>query len=283
MRRARTTGATGSTAARSRSRALLFLDNRNRVGTIVHPVYGRWMAGRVALPGQWLDWCRSSWNTGSLPAASRRVVRVLRDGASMPAQREEVMKALLGFGLALVTPLAFAQADIEAGKAKVAQVCAACHGANGVSVSDTIPNLAGAARGLHRERSSRRSRTARARRRTATRRSRPWPRSPRSFAPPTSRTSRRSSLRSRAPARRPRSRRSLPNLAKTNVTFPDDYKQSFVKYHTINFPATRQVRHYYANKAAIDAAKANKPLPDRLVPLRRGVRRLEARRQQASR
>src|SRR4029453_17418050 len=33
-------------------------------------------------------------------------------------------------------------ADIEAGKAKVATVCAACHGANGVSVSDAIPNLA---------------------------------------------------------------------------------------------------------------------------------------------
>src|SRR5450432_3459752 len=34
-------------------------------------------------------------------------------------------------------------ADIEAGKAKAATVCAACHGANGVSVSDSIPNLAG--------------------------------------------------------------------------------------------------------------------------------------------
>ncbi len=53
----------------------------------------------------------------------------------------------------------------------------------------------------------------------------------------------------------------LPNLAKSNVTFPDDYKRSFVKYHTINFPATRQVRHYYANKAAVDAAKAGRPLP----------------------
>jgi cytochrome c553 len=38
-------------------------------------------------------------------------------------------------------PLAHA-ADIEAGKAKVTTVCAACHGANGVSVSDAIPNLA---------------------------------------------------------------------------------------------------------------------------------------------
>jgi hypothetical protein len=34
-------------------------------------------------------------------------------------------------------------ADIEAGKAKAAIVCAACHGALGASVSDTIPNLAG--------------------------------------------------------------------------------------------------------------------------------------------
>src|SRR6267378_3301732 len=46
-----------------------------------------------------------------------------------------------GIALALIAPLAQA-ADIEAGKAKVASVCAACHGAAGVSVSDTIPNLA---------------------------------------------------------------------------------------------------------------------------------------------
>src|SRR5213592_3247544 len=41
----------------------------------------------------------------------------------------------------MAAPLADA-ADLEAGRAKVATVCAACHGANGVSVSDTIPNLA---------------------------------------------------------------------------------------------------------------------------------------------
>ena len=52
------------------------------------------------------------------------------------------MKLLLRFLAVLsVVPMAHA-ADIEAGKAKVATVCAACHGANGVSVSDAIPNLA---------------------------------------------------------------------------------------------------------------------------------------------
>ena len=44
--------------------------------------------------------------------------------------------------MAAATPLSQA-ASIEAGKAKVAQVCAACHGPDGTSVSETIPNLAG--------------------------------------------------------------------------------------------------------------------------------------------
>ena len=34
-------------------------------------------------------------------------------------------------------------ADLEAGRQKAQAVCAACHGANGVSVGDAIPNLAG--------------------------------------------------------------------------------------------------------------------------------------------
>src|SRR5205814_10286336 len=52
------------------------------------------------------------------------------------------MKKILGLSVVLaVAPFAQA-ADIEAGKERATQVCAACHGANGVSVSDTIPNLA---------------------------------------------------------------------------------------------------------------------------------------------
>jgi hypothetical protein len=51
-------------------------------------------------------------------------------------------------------------------------------------------------------------------------------------------------------------------VAQTRVSFPEGYKETFAKYHTINFPATRQVRYYYANKAAVQAAKDGKPLPD---------------------
>ena len=54
----------------------------------------------------------------------------------------------------------------------------------------------------------------------------------------------------------------LPHVAKTNVTFPEGYKDTFTKYLTINFPATKQVRYYLANKVALEAARAGKPLPN---------------------
>src|SRR5438477_5684302 len=52
------------------------------------------------------------------------------------------MKQLFGLLVAVALAPVCGAADMEAGKAKAVQVCAACHGANGVSVSDTIPNLA---------------------------------------------------------------------------------------------------------------------------------------------
>jgi cytochrome c553 len=48
-----------------------------------------------------------------------------------------ITTALIG----LTLPLLSHSADIDAGKDK-AQVCTACHGGNGVSISDEIPNLA---------------------------------------------------------------------------------------------------------------------------------------------
>jgi cytochrome c553 len=51
------------------------------------------------------------------------------------------MRTLISVVAVLVIPVAATAADIEAGKAKVQTVCAACRGANGVSVSDSIPNL----------------------------------------------------------------------------------------------------------------------------------------------
>ena len=53
------------------------------------------------------------------------------------------MKKVLGLSLVLAGVQCGAQAaDIEARKRIAAGACAACHGANGVSVSETTPNLA---------------------------------------------------------------------------------------------------------------------------------------------
>lgn len=53
------------------------------------------------------------------------------------------MKKLLIASLIIVLPnLAFAAGDVAAGKAKSA-VCAACHGADGISAAPIYPNLKG--------------------------------------------------------------------------------------------------------------------------------------------
>lgn len=169
------------------------------------------------------------------------------------------MKKMIGLSVFLaVAP--FAQAvDIEAGKTRAATVCAACHGANGQSVSDTIPNLAAQRAGYieaqlkafkdgTRKAASATSPTAIMAAIAAQLSADDIANVAAYFAAQPGATGTKSAL--------------LPNVAKSRVTFPEGYKESFVKYHTISFPATKQVRYYYANKSAVAAAKAGKPLPD---------------------
>ncbi len=163
------------------------------------------------------------------------------------------MKKALGLSVVLaVAPLSQA-ADIDAGKAKVATVCAACHGANGVSVSDAIPNLAAQRAGyLEAQLKALKDGT----RKNPIMNAMAAQLSPDDIAnvaayfsaQPGPQAGAKSSL--------------LPNLAKTSVTFPEGYKETFKRYHTMNFPATRQVRYYYANNAALQAARDGKTLPD---------------------
>ena len=53
------------------------------------------------------------------------------------------MKKLSGLFIMLALAPAAHAADVEAGKARAETVCAACHGATGISVDDAIPHLAG--------------------------------------------------------------------------------------------------------------------------------------------
>jgi len=161
---------------------------------------------------------------------------------------------LIGIALA---PLAQA-ADIEAGKAKAATVCAACHGANGISTSESIPHLAAQRAGYL---------AAQLRALKDGTRKNPMMNAIASqlsaddianlaayfAAQPGAQANAKSAL--------------LPGMAATRMTFPANYRETFTRYHTINFPAAKQVRLFFANKAALQAARAGKPLPDGAVVL----------------
>jgi len=165
--------------------------------------------------------------------------------------------AVVAVSLAVVAGAADA-ADVEAGRAKVQAVCAACHGAAGISVSDTIPNLAGQRAGYIE---------AQLRALKDGTRKNPIMNAIASqlgademanvaayFATQTIATA---GVRSEF----------LPNLARTSVTFPSDFRATFTRYHVLNVPAARRVQYFYANPAALAAAREGKPLPDGSVLL----------------
>jgi cytochrome c553 len=147
-------------------------------------------------------------------------------------------------------------ADIEAGKARAASVCAACHGATGVSVSDAIPNLAGQRAGyIENQLKALKEGT------------RKHPIMNAIAAQLSAEDIADAAAYFASQPGAPAGARSdfLPNVAKSNVTFPERYKDTFTKYKMINFPATGQVRHFFANRTAVLAAKEGKPLPDGAV------------------
>src|SRR4029079_14140268 len=169
---------------------------------------------------------------------------------------KKTLVALLALAFAPVT----LAADIGAGKAKVEAVCAACHGAHRVSVSDTIPNRAGQ-RAAYIEAQLKAFKEGV--------RKAPVPTSPiatmaaiATQLSPAEMADVAAFFASLPGASGATKSAPLPNVAKTHVTFPEGYKDTFTKYLTINFPATKQVRYYFANKVAVEAAKAGKPLPN---------------------
>ena len=162
----------------------------------------------------------------------------------------------LGILMAAVGAISFVSyanaADVAMGKEK-SEACAACHGANGISVSEKYPNLAG-----QKEKYLGKQLTA--------------------FKAKTRKNTLMNAIAEQL------SDKDISNLAaffssqpggdgkakstlvaainKSRVTFPKDYKSTYTKYTTISFAKKKQVRHYYANDIAVKAAKAGKPLPD---------------------
>jgi cytochrome c553 len=144
-------------------------------------------------------------------------------------------------------------ADLDAGKSKAASVCAACHGVNGVSVADHIPNLAGQRLGyLSAELEalkdgSRKSEIMNVIAAQLNAADIANVAAHYASQPGFSGTTKSAFL---------------PNIAKTNVAFPANFKSGFTRYHTQNVPEVPQVKIYYANEVAVAAARAGKTLPN---------------------
>lgn len=144
--------------------------------------------------------------------------------------------------------------NLDAGRARATAVCAACHGANGVSVADAIPNLAGQKQ-AYLEAQLRALKSGA--RRNAVMNAIAAQLAPEDITnvaaffaslPGAGVASAKSEL--------------LPNLAKTSATLPEGYPNGFTMYQTVNRPDINQVRYLYANAVALKAAREGKPLPD---------------------
>jgi cytochrome c553 len=170
------------------------------------------------------------------------------------------MKAacIVAIGAALAIATAADAANIAAGKAKVEQVCSACHGLEGISVADTIPNLGGQRQTYIEAQLTNLKSGARQNsmmNNIASQLSRDDIANIAAYF---------SSLPGAGSAT---VSDFMPSITRTNVPFPANHKQTFVKYFAANFPDLKQVRHYYANPVALEAAKAGRKLPDGAILL----------------
>lgn len=162
--------------------------------------------------------------------------------------------APIALALALALPVAAQTPDTAAGKAKVEAVCAACHGANGISVADTIPNLAGqkaaylqaqlrALKGGTRKNAVMNAIAAQL---------------------GNDDINNVAAYFASLPGANVASAKSdfLPSLVKTSATLPEGYPSGFTMYQTVNRADINQVRYLYANAVALKAAREGRPLPD---------------------
>ena len=169
--------------------------------------------------------------------------------------------------LALAAAPVMAQ-NLDAGKARAQTVCAACHGATGISVADTIPNLAGQ-RQAYLE--------AQLRALKAGTRKAPSMNAIAAQLGPQDISDVAAYFASLTPTNLAAKSDLLPNLVKTNATLPASYPVGFTMYQTVNRADINQVRYLYANSVALQAAREGKSLPDgSLLVLEQHAAKLDA-------
>lgn len=148
--------------------------------------------------------------------------------------------------------------DLEAGKAQATAVCAACHGANGISVSDGIPNLAGQ-RATYLESQLK-----------------AWKDGTRKNGvmnavaaqlSPADMSNLAAHFAAQPGAQGGAKSDFMPVMVKARISFPADYQASFTRYHVIESADAKTISAFWASPAALKAAREAKPLPDGAVIL----------------
>jgi cytochrome c553 len=169
------------------------------------------------------------------------------------------LAALAALTLAICTATtAIAQTSASSGAIQLShatEACAACHGANGISVSDSVPNLAGQKASYLL--SQLRAFKSRERKHDVMN----------AIASQLSESNiaalakHFSTLTSNPNEAVSRTSPLLPNFVPGNVAIPDNYRTTFTRYLVMDDAAAKTTTSYYANSVAIDAARANAPLP----------------------
>ncbi len=163
--------------------------------------------------------------------------------------RLSVLSALFAF--AVVT--SGQAADIAAGRAAAGAVCAACHGVNGISVAPWIPNLAGQketylANQLKAYKAGKRTHSLM---------------NPIAEQMSAAGIANAVAFFASLPGAAKITEKSKPpaNFIAKRVTLPTNLS-GFTHYMTFNHKGRKQLRKVYANRVALEAAKAGRQLPD---------------------
>lgn len=142
-------------------------------------------------------------------------------------------------------------ADPEAGREK-AQQCAGCHGEAGVSVAGEFPNLA-AQKAEYLEKQIQAFREGE--------RANPLMNAIAAQLDDTEIENLAAHFAALPGAEPGATGEIMAELAGTRPSFPESYADDFTRYTTISFPDRKQVRHYWANETALEAARAGGPFP----------------------
>jgi len=186
-------------------------------------------------------------------AAITRVLRKLSQ--EIVYALEHAMKTPIRLALSLViATMPFSVDGAESDLANL-ETCAACHGANGISVAAGIPNLAGQKENyLSGQLSAFKEGT----------RENTLMNAIASQLDDDEIETLAAYFSSRQGASDGDAQSQVPaQVAMGNISFPDDYQSRLTVYRTVDYPAPRnEVRFNYANETALAAARADQPLPD---------------------